>query len=819
VAAASSYKLKQARERLQQGDIASAQSLCQQVLRNAPRNPEALCLLAMSRLMSGQPEEAVPLFEQALSSDPRNGMALEHLGLAHLMLGRHAEAETVLRRAVALPGAPASVAMRLGVALTGEQRYEEGIRYLKQALSRDPENVDCLLNLAHALARVGDIPAAETQLDAVLRLSPDNVDAKVNHGVMALERGESEIAEKWFRSALDVQPRSVDAITGLGLVFQKRQALQDAADCFRRALAIDAEFASARNNLACTLLLQGRARDAREQYHHALRINPGMIEAREGLASACLALGRYSEAAQHLRAVVNADPQNAVAWSALADALFQGGELDDAESAATRARSLNGESPLPYSALALIHIVRGDHSAAIAVLEEGFGRTGSGGLLGMLVHQLRRVCDWAKWEPAWAELARRLNHEPELGSPFWLLLEDATPAGQLSYTRRWAERNFAGSKSKNAGRNPVRSDKARRIRIGYLSSEFHEHAIAYLFAGILEAHDRDHFEIFAYSYGPEDQSAMRERLRSASEHFIDVAREADDMVVKRLVEADLDILVDLKGYTLGARTNILAQRPCAIQVNWLGYPGTMGADFIDYLITDPFIVPPEQQNSYSEQILYLSHCWQCNDRSRPQIEPRQRAEYGLPENAFVYCCFTQSVKITPEIFARWMSLLKRVPASVLWLAEDNRWATENLIKHAQQHGIAPDRLVFSPRLRFAQHLARYRVADLALDTYPYTSHSTASDALWSGCPMVALCGETFAARVSGSILTYANLAELITYSLDEYEALALRMATDAAFRNDMRLRVAQCRASPLFDAESFTRDLEAIYERLASPQA
>jgi predicted O-linked N-acetylglucosamine transferase (SPINDLY family) len=399
------------------------------------------------------------------------------------------------------------------------------------------------------------------------------------------------------------------------------------------------------------------------------------------------------------------------------------------------------------------------------------------------------------------------------------LLEDATATAQLAYTRRWAERNFAGSKSKDAGRNPVRSVKARRIRIGYLSSEFHEHAIAYLFAGVLEAHDRNRFEIFAYSYGPEDQSAMRTRLHNASEHFIDVAREADDTVVKRIEEADLDILVDLKGYTLGARTNILAQRPCAIQVNWLGYPGTMGADFIDCLITDPFIVPQEHQHFYSEQIIYLSHCWQCNDRSRPQIEPLDRTEYRLPENAFVYCCFTQSVKITPDIFARWMSLLKLVPASVLWLAEDNRWATEHLIKRAQQHGIAPDRLVFSPRLPFAQHLARYRAADLALDTFPYTSHSTASDALWSGCPIVALCGETFAARVSGSILTHANLPELITYSLDEYEALASRLATDARFRNDIRLRVAQCRASPLFDAESFTRDIEGIYERLTSAPA
>ncbi len=425
---------------------------------------------------------------------------------------------------------------------------------------------------------------------------------------------------------------------------------------------------------------------------------------------------------------------------------------------------------------------------------------------------------------AWEEIARRLDREADLGSPFWMLLEATTPEQQLDYTRRWANAQFGTSsgtssgtsngkrRSGNAGDRPAEiPGRPRRVRVGYLSSEFHEHAIAYLLAGVLEAHDRSHFEIHAYSYGPEDHSPMRARLRQACEHFIDIAREPDDAVVRRIEADALDILVDLKGYTMGARSAILARRPCPVQVNWLGYPGTLGASFIDCLIADGYVIPPGRESAYSERVVRLNHCWQSNDRKRPVAEPLARSEHGLPEPGFVFCCFAQAVKITPDIFARWMSLLRTVPGSVLWLAEDNARATQALKEAACAHGIAPERVVFSPRVPFARHLARYRVADLALDTFPYTSHSTASDALWCGCPLVALSGATFAARVSGSILTHAGLPDLITGSLDDYERLAHALATDSQRLEDVRSRVAAAQTSSLFDAESFARDLERLY--------
>src|SRR5690606_24692659 len=353
---------------------------------------------------------------------------------------------------------------------------------------------------------------------------------------------------------------------------------------------------------------------------------------------------------------------------------------------------------------------------------------------------------------------------------------------------------------------PVRRD---RLRIGYLSSDLQEHAVAYLIAEVFERHDRSRFEIFAYSHGPADASPMRNRLQAACEHFVDIARVPDDVAARRIRDDALDVLVDLKGYTAGERLAILARRPCRLQLSWLGYPGTTGASFIDGVIADSFVIPPGDEPHYSERVLRLPHSYQPNDRKRSVDEPLSRADYGLPESAFVFCCFNQTYKITPDVFSAWMRLLRAVPGSVLWLLESNPLARRNLAAAAQASGSAVERLLFAPRLPNAQHLARYRAADLALDTFPYTSHTTLSDALWCGCPTVGLCGQTFAARVSGSLLTSAGLPELITRNLADYEALAGRLASQPEFLEAIRARVAQARdASPLFDSAGFTRALE-----------
>lgn len=808
-------KLSQAQERLHDGDVAGAQFLCQEILQRAPRNPDALSLFAITQLMTGRAREAVPILQQALAAEPRHGAALENLGLAHLMLGEFPAAERVLRSAAVLPGAPASVAMRLGAAILNQGRHAEAQRELQRALELDPHNADIHLNLGQARGQLGETAAARQHFETALRLAPGHADAMFNLGVMCLNQDQLDEARQWFERAIAQAPRHADAVVNLGIVHEKQQRLDEALACFRRALELNPALAQARNNLAHALALQRKFEEAREQYLATLRLAPNLMEAHEGLAFACLALGRFKEGIAHLRGILRAEPGNVIALSALTEALFQAGELQEAESTALRAQMLDPAAVEPYTVLANIYSVRGELERCVAILETGFERTRAGGLLGMLTLQLRYLCDWEKWGAAWQQLTAVLEHTPEPVSPFSLLCEPTSAAQQLAYARRWSETRFGGAPAGRGVRNVAPRERSR-LRIGYLSSDFYQHATAYLLAEVLALHDRGDFEIFAYSYGPEDKSPMRARLREACEHFVDIAWDPDDLAARRMVDDHLDILVDLKGYTIGARPAILARRPGPIQVAWLGYPGTLGAPFIDYLIADPFIVPPAQESAYSERVLRLPHCYQPNDRKREIAPSLRRAEYGLPDSAFVFCCFNQVYKITPEVFACWMSLLRKAPDSVMWLLESNRWAAGNLKNTAQAHGVAPERLIFAPKLPLAQHLARYRVAGLALDTFPYTSHTTASDALWSDCLLVALCGETFASRVSGSILTACGLPELVTHSLEDYERLAVRLAIDQPFRNDLHARLAAAKTSaPLFDSATFTRDLEQLYRSIA----
>ncbi len=362
----------------------------------------------------------------------------------------------------------------------------------------------------------------------------------------------------------------------------------------------------------------------------------------------------------------------------------------------------------------------------------------------------------------------------------------------------------------------VRFGQPSRMRLGYLSSDFHGHPVAYLTAEVFELHDRDRFEVFLFSYGPDDGSTMRQRLKAGCDHFIDIAPLSNDAAAQRIYDERIQVLVDLKGFTADDRPQIAAFRPAPIQVNWLGFPGSMGADWIDYLIADTCVVPQEHDRDYAEKVVRLPHCYQPNDRKRPSgAAGLVRSACGLSGTDFVFCCFNQSYKIEPGLFAIWMRLLSGVPNSVLWLLEENRVTKDNLRKEAVRHGVSPERLVFAPVRPLAEHLARYALADLALDTFPYTSHTTGSDTLWAGCPMVTMMGETFASRVAASLLLNVGLGQLITRSFAEYEALALDLARDRprleALRRHLR---AQRDTAPLFDSPRFTRGLEVAYRRM-----
>ncbi len=410
---------------------------------------------------------------------------------------------------------------------------------------------------------------------------------------------------------------------------------------------------------------------------------------------------------------------------------------------------------------------------------------------------LRQVCDWS--EPPIAVDAL----PPQAVT---ILCDD--PALQKQAAVRYAREKFG-----TIPRFPAAPDttKPERLRVGYLSADFHAHATAYLIAELFELHDRTRFEVFAYSYGIDDRSAIRARLREQVEHFIELDALTAAEAAARIRQDEIDILIDLKGYTRGSRPEILAHRPAPLQWHWLGYPGTTGADFIDGFIGDAVTIPLGEEKHFTERVLRLPHCYQVNDRQRAVGPTLPRGAYGLPPRAFVFASFNQTYKITPALFALWCEILRAIPDAVLWLYQSNPYAPDNLRRAATGHGIDPARLIFAPPLPLEEHLARYVHVDLALDTFPVGGHTTTSDALWTGTPVVTLAGQSFVSRVAASLLTAAEMPQLVTTTFDAYKNTILRLARDPTERETLKQHLRDRRLTlPLFDTPRFVQDFENL---------
>jgi predicted O-linked N-acetylglucosamine transferase (SPINDLY family) len=528
--------------------------------------------------------------------------------------------------------------------------------------------------------------------------------------------------------------------------------------------------------------LQGLRRfaDALACYDRALALRPDYAQAHYNRGSALRQLKRNTDALAAFDQALALHPDHAEALFLRGDTLCELGRQQEAIASYEQAIALRPEHP---------HALNGIADAALS------------------------ICDWQRTQ----ELTRRLVEGNAAGTaianPFTLIRLTDDPA-----LHRQGAEAFIRDRIRSS-RLPLRADGVwinAPIRVAYLSADYHNHATAYLIAELIELHDRARFETIAVSYGPDDGSDIRKRLKAAFGRFLDVRAKSDQEIAGLLAALKVDIAVDLKGYTRDSRPDILSFRPAPIQVSWLGYPGTLGADFIDYILADETVAPSEHAPHYAEKIVHLPGCYQVNDRRRAIAERTpSRAEAGMPETGFVFCCFNNSFKIAPPVFDVWMRLLAAVPGSVLWLLQDNAGAETNLRREAAARGVDPTRLVFAGRMKLDDHLARHRLADLFLDTLPYNAHTTASDALWAGLPVLTCRGNAFAGRVAASLLTAVGLSELVTESLADYEALALRLATDPVMLESFRARPAQNRLTcPLFDTDRFRRHLEAAYQTM-----
>ncbi len=650
-----------------------------------------------------------------------------------------------------------------------------------------------------------------------------------------------------YDAILQSDARHAPALHFSGVVLHQAGQHAAAADRIRAALAIDDSSAEAWSNLALALDAAGRPADALRAHHESVRRAAFDAVPWVNLAAAELALGTAPESERAARKATTIDPAHAPAWYNLALALHAQGRVLEALDAAGRAAGLapRDESAaglkasleravgadtravdtlrgalarMPMSKVLHFELAglldqRGDASGAIAEYRQTLQLDPAHGpALSQLLFAVRRGAEWhdmARLESAFLEGVGRAQRHL---SPFVLLAQPGTRAAQ----RRCAE-SFA---SALAG-PPLRSARALsggRLRIGYLSSDFRVHATAFLAAGLFEQHDRSRFEVFGYSLGPDDASPIRSRLQHAFDRFVDLHGRAAGQIAEAIRADGIDILVDLKGHTMGAPHRVLALRPAPIQVHYLGYPGTLGGGLVDYLIGDAVVTPAAHAADYAESLVRLPGSYQVNDRDRPIAEPPSRAELGLPDDAVVLCNFNATWKLRPESMDAWAAILRRVPGAVLWLLarRDDDPAVTNLRREAAARGIDAQRLVFALARPNAEYLGLYRRADLFLDTWPYNAHTTGSDALWAGCPVLTLAGDTFASRVGESLVRAVGLPELVAGDVDAYVDKAVELASDRAALARLRAYLeGPGHASALFDTVATTRALEAAYAAMA----
>lgn len=579
--------------------------------------------------------------------------------------------------------------------------------------------------------------------------------------------------------AADKDRRANEALERANALLQSGRH-EEAARAYRDALALRPNLVPAHNNLANLLADRGEVEDAVFHYRQALASRPNAVEIHYNLGNALVRRGNADEAVAHYIRAVSLRPDFAEAQYGLAIAFARHGHLENAIKACRRAVSLNLDSPQAFAQLAMLRM---------------------------------QACDWSEAGDATARVMGLVRRLPGSIQPADLLCHDVSAADQLVAARGWAE--ALERRITKRYRHEPREARGK-IRLGYLSADLYTHPLAHLVVEMFEQHDRTAFDVTAYSFGPNDGTQARRRLEAAFEHFVDIRGMDDAAVAERIFTDRIDILVDLTGYAEYARTGILVPRPAPVQVNGIGYTGTMGATFIDYIIADAFVTPMDQQPFFSERLVHLPHCYQPSDGKRKTADRiPTRAECGLPENGFVFCCFNNRYKFTPRYFDVWMRLLNAVPGSVLWLLESREFVKDNLRREAQRRGVAADRLVFMPPLPLPEFLARFGLADLFIDTLPYNAHTTANDALWCGLPVLTCVGTTFAGRVAGSLLQAIGLPELVTNSLEEYEQLALRLATEPSLLAEIRAKLARNRpTAPLFDMARFTRAIEAAYRRM-----
>ena len=735
---------------------------------------------ALAAHQRGDIAGAASQYQAILRAVPNHVEALNMLGVAALQSGNAEQGIALIGRAVALKPNYADAQYNLAVALGGQHRFADALAGYDKVVALAPRHADAWMNRGAVLAELGRHADAVASYDRAIACKPNNGEAFANRAVaLCALRRFAEAAESCTK-AIAMRPDHADAFYNRSIALRDQGKFPAAlADC-DRAIALRPDFAKAHANRGAILGALQRLADALASSEAAIAIDPGLAEAHCHRADVLRLLRRNDEA---LAAYDTALARRPDFPGALVN---RGGLLRElnrpADAARDFAQALRIEPDIAFT--------RGD-----------------------LLFTNMQICAWDSIEQDRQDLTNQLLAGQPASPPFPVVAAIDSPSVQLQAARLWIG---AGQQSGGRAYPAIPRPAGDRIRLAYFSSDYRNHATAHLAAGLFETHDRDAFEVIGVSFGPDTNDPIRTRIKTAFDRFIDADRMADQAVADMARELGIDIAIDLNGLTRNARTGVFAARAAPVQVNYLGYPGTMGADFMDYIVADPTVIPDDSRAHYAEKIIYLPHSYQINDAARAvSATTPTRSDLGLPDTGIVFCCFNNNYKILPDVFDSWMRILHRCPASVLWLLRDNDLAAEALRREAAARGVDPMRLIFAPRVGVAAHLARHRAADLFLDTFPYNAHTTGSDALWMGLPVLTRMGASLACRVAASLLRATGLPELITETAADFEDSAVRLAGDPPALATLRARLLAGRAAaPLFDTVRYVRHLESAWRTI-----
>jgi protein O-GlcNAc transferase len=732
-------------------------------------------------------------------------------GMALHRQGRLADAERCYREVLQRQPDHFAALHLLGVIACQTRRMERGVELIKRAIGLHPTVAEAHNNLGNGLRDLKRPAEALASYDKAIALKPDFAEAHNNRGNALIDLKRHEEAITSCDNAIALNPGYANAYNNRGNALKDLKRPEEAIASYDKAIALKPDFAEVHNNRGNALKDLKRPAEALASYDTAIALKPDYSEAYNNRGNALTDLKRHEEAIASYDKAIVLKPDYAEAHYNRGNAQKDLKRHEEAIASYDKAITLNPDYAYAYNnrGNALNALKR--HEQAITSFDKAIAlKSDIEFLYGNLIFTKMRICDWSNLQTQIAQLVHKINHAEKVSHPFPFLALTNSPELQRKAAKIYA---LASHPLNSAFPKIAKRQRRNKVRIAYVSSDFRQHPMSYLIVGLIEALDRDRFDAIGISLRSEDPSELGQRIKRAFNKFIDVSRMSDQAVVRLMRELEVDIAIDLMGYTQGNRTNIFAQRAAPVQVSHIGFPGTMGAEYIDYIIADRIVIPVEGTSFFFEKIVLMPDTYWVTDR-KLAIAPRTptRTEVGLPNNAFVFCCFNNNYKITPDVFGRWLRILKRVGGSVMWLLEDSAKAASNLRKEAQIRGVNPERLLFARRISLPDHLARHRLADLFLDTLPCNAHTTASDALWTGLPVLTCIGETFAGRVAASLLNAIGLPELITSTPQAYEALAIELATNPEKLATIKSRLANNRlTTPLFDTQTFTRHIEAAY--------